>query len=143
MLIFSNCGTIANALSKEDKDLRPVYLMNCPSGASVSFEGKNYEITNEDYIKYKVVTYDKINMPAVKLPFKKGGKLTITAGGKSATLDMKAGLWGASTCGNCIIFFGVGHAIDYVTKNDRVLKPRIIDVEAFLKGDPKSMWQKP
>jgi hypothetical protein len=79
MLIFLNYETIANTLSKEDKDLRTLYLMNCPNGATVTFEGKNYEITNEDYIKYKVVTYDKINMPALKLPFKKSGKLTITA----------------------------------------------------------------
>jgi hypothetical protein len=55
---------------------------------------------------------------------------------------MKSSLCIATNCGNNIIFLGVGHAINYITKNDRVLKPRIIDVEAFLKGDPKSILQK-
>ncbi|MBI3234535.1 MAG: hypothetical protein HYZ42_10930 [Bacteroidetes bacterium] len=143
MFISSSCGTISNALSKENKDLRLVYLMNCPSDATINFDGKDYPVITADYIKYQVVTSSKVSMPAVYLPFKKGGKLTITSGGKSASIDMKAGLWAPSTCLNCIFALGVGHAIDYATKNDRVLKPRVIDVEAFLKGEPKNLWQKP
>lgn len=138
---FNSCGTISNAIS-DQKDLRPVFLNNCPSDAVVIFEGKEYPLSSGEYVKYQVVTNTTYKMPAVYLPFHKSGDLTIKAGGKKNTIHMKAGMWAAVCAGNCIFWAGLGHAVDYFTKNDRILKPRVIDVQAFLDGKPIGDWQK-
>lgn len=143
MVLVSSCGTIVDAISKgENKGQRQVYLMNCPDDVVITFAGVTYPVSTADYMKN---AYVKIKMPAVFLPYKANGTLTLSSAamGKSNTIDMKSSLWGPTTCLNCIFLPGVGNAIDYVTKNDRILKPRLIDVTAFLNGQPKNLWQQP
>lgn len=146
LAILNSCGTLSNSLSKDwPKDTRPVYLHNCPSDLVVTCKGINVEISKADYVKYKVVTYETSSMPAIFLPYKADADVVMTSAsmGKSDTLHLKSGMWALSTGVNCCIAPVWGHALDYFTKNDRVLKPRVVDVSAFLSGKAVAQWTKP
>lgn len=143
LFTIQGCGTISSSISDWPKGTRPVYLHNCPSDAVVTCNGVNIPIGVAEWIRWKDIT--KVIMPAVYLPYKVNADIVISSAsmGKSDSLHLKCKLWGFSTTVNCCTFPVMSHIIDYATKNDRVLKPRVIDVTAFLNGKPKSEWSMP
>ncbi|MDZ4759215.1 MAG: hypothetical protein SGJ10_13900 [Bacteroidota bacterium] len=102
---------------------------------TVTYKGENINISTADYIKYRGVGFDKIKMPAVFLPYKANVDIVVSSAsvGKSATLHLQSKLWGLTTAVNCCTFPIASHILDYATKNDRVLKPRLLDCYSFLK----------
>lgn len=143
LFTVQSCGTISSSISDWPKGMRPVYLHNCPNDAVVKCNGINIPIEESEYVRWKDVT--KIKMPTIFLPYKLDTSITISSAslGKSETISLKSKLWGFSTTINCCTFPIMSHIIDYATKNDRVLKPRVIDVTAFLNGKSKSEWTTP
>ena len=143
LFTIQSCGTVSSSLSDWPKGTRPIYLHNCPSDAVVTCNGVNIPLSEAIYTRFKDLT--NIKVPAIFLPFKTDTSITISSAsiGKSQAISLKSSLWGFSTTVNCCTFPAMSHIIDYATKNDRVLKPRVLDVTAFLNGKPKSDWSKP
>ncbi len=145
-VFIQSCGTIANGLEKVNKNQRPVYLWNAPGDVVVESKGVALAVATSEYFKYKGTHNEKFDLPTFYLPYKEGDieiKISSASLGKSATLVMKPKLFGWLALANCCLGPPVGFIVDYVTKNDRTMKPRIIDVAAMLNGQDKSTWGKP
>ncbi len=141
VIFFASCGTIAGALSKGK---RPVFLIDVPKDLVVKVNGKELDIELEAFASGGVgnVT-NTYYAPAIQMPYKHPAtiQLSSAAMGKSGTLDLKPKNQSAIFWGNVIIAPIVGHIIDAVTKNNKTLTPRYIDVPAALAGKPKSEWR--
>jgi hypothetical protein len=139
---LSSCGTIASALTKGK---RPSFIVNTPKDIVVKLDGKPLDIELELFASDEYVgTGSSLNYytSAVKLPYKKKITLEFSSAslGKTGTLELNPKASGAIFWGNVIIAPIVGHIIDKVTKNSKVLKPKYIDVMKVLNNVPMKDW---
>lgn len=137
--LFSSCGSISGLLTKHK---RPVYLMMSPGDLVVKIDGVKQEIESDIFATYSLngLTINYYTS-SIRLPYKDKVKMEISSQGKSAIFELKPKNSGAIFWGNFISFPIVGHIVDGVTKNNKTLKPRYIDVESALAGKPSKDWR--
>ncbi len=143
---LASCGTITGAISKK----RPVSLMLAPSDIEVKANGEPVEVTSEvfdirsgDDLTLNLSTTTSYATKGVRLPYKKPVTLELysPSAGKRATIELKSRASGLFFWGNLFSFPILGHIVDGVTKNNHLLKPRYIDVDAALAGKPIKEWR--
>ena len=139
---FSSCGTIASALTKGK---RPSFILNAPADVVIQQDGKVLELELELFTATEYIgTASSTNYytAAVNLPYKKKTTLVFSSAtlGKTATLELKPKNQAAIFWGNLIMAPIVGHIIDGVTKNNKILKPKYIDVASVLNNVPLKDW---
>ena len=137
-LVFSSCGSIFSAFSGGE---RPVYVVNAPKDLVVTQDGIEQDISLEVFASqegYGVST--TFYTSAVKLPYKKDLTLKLSSGGKSNTIDLESKRWKSIFWCNLFTFPIVGHIIDFSSRNNKVLKPRYIDVTSLLNNVPIKDW---
>lgn len=139
-LLMSSCGTIAGAITGGK---RPSFLINAPQDVTVKLNGEALAINSELFASNNVgkVSRDYYTA-AVKMPYKNPVSIVIssTSTGKTATLDLKPKNSSAIFWGNIFIAPIVGHIIDGVTRNNKMLQPKYIDVESALNNVPLKDW---
>lgn len=139
---FSSCGTIAGAITKGK---RPSFILNAPADVVVKKDGQVLDLelelfTATNYVGSTAST--NYYTAAVKLPYKKKVTLEFSSKslGKTVTLELKPKNQAAIFWGNVIIAPIVGHIIDAVTKNNKILKPKYIDVASVFNNIPVKDW---
>lgn len=137
---LNSCGTIAGAITGGK---RPCFLVNAPKDVEVKLDGETLDISSELFAStsFGNVTSDYY-AAAVKMPYKKPVTIYISSPslGKSASLDLKPKGSGAIFWGNVFLAAGVGHIIDAVTHNNKMLQPKYIDVASALNNIPVKDW---
>ncbi len=138
-LSLNSCGTILNAKKKGKTE---VFLIDAPAGLSVSSNGENLSIESDIFAatgkEHGAIEY---HTNCVRLPRKKKATITLSAGGKTATVALKPKVWGKIVVVDALLTAGIGWWVDIPTGNILTLKPRLIDVPAALAGKPKSQWR--
>lgn len=140
IIIFtSGCGTIAGTITKGK---RPVFLIDVPKDAVVNVDGKKLDMEMEAFASGGVgnVT-NTYYAPSVKLPYKHNTTIEISSMGRTGIVDLKPTNQSAIFWGNLLFAPIVGHIIDGVTKNNKTLGPRYVDVAAVLAGKKPSEWR--
>lgn len=137
---LNSCGTIAGAITGGK---RPSFLVNAPKDVTVKLNGETLDITSELFASNVAgnATRDYY-AAAVKMPYKKALtiQLSSASAGKSTTLDLKPKGISAIFWGNILIAPIVGHIIDGVTNNNKMLQPKYIDVQSALNNIPVKDW---
>lgn len=137
---LSSCGTVGSALSGGK---RPSFLVNAPKDVVVKLNGEKLDISSELFATGGIGNVDKsYYTAAVNIPFKNPVSIQVSSAseGKSSTLDLKPKGSTAIFFGNLIFAPIVGHLIDAVTKNNKILEPKYIDVASVLNNVPLKDW---
>ena len=150
---FSSCGTISNAITGGK---RPSFIVNAPKDVVLKLDGKELAIKSELFASTSGVTSTTTTAQstltttstrdfytsAVNIPYKKPVTLEISSAssGKTASINLKPKRQSAIFWGNLIFCPIVGHIIDGVTHNNRVLSPRYIDVASVLNNVALKDW---
>jgi hypothetical protein len=140
--MVSSCGTFGNMLTKGK---RPSFIVNAPSDVVIKIDGKVVALESELFASTEYFN-SKGSMnyytAAVNIPYKKPVTLEISSSsmGKTAMLSLTPKRQGAIFWGNLIFFPIVGHIIDGVTDNNKILNPRYIDVTSALNNIPLKDW---
>ncbi len=138
LFAFSSCGSIAGAFTKGK---RPSYIVNSPKDVTITKDGKELDVALELFAVTEGYGQSlNFYTSAIKLPYKKATTLQITSGSRTGTVDLKPKGTRAIFWGNLIFAPIVGHIIDGVTKNNKSLQPRYIDVESVLNHVPLEDW---
>lgn len=138
---ITSCGTIAGAITKGK---RPVYLIDAPKDLTVKVNGQEQDISSELFASHSDIGASRtvdFYTAAVNLPYKKKMNMQLSTSGGAGSVDLKPKSQSAIFWANLIFAPIVGHIIDAVTKNNKTLGPRYIDVPAVLAGKPKSDWR--
>jgi hypothetical protein len=146
-LFLNSCGTILGAITHQK---RPVWFYLAPNDLEVKANDKPVNITMSAYKTNKTNIGNTATLQTsyytqtVKLPYKEHITLQISSAsqGKKATIELKPKRSGGIFFLNIITFPIVGHIIDGITKNNRVLSPRDIDVPMALDGKSPKQWRK-
>lgn len=138
LLVMSSCGSIAGALTKGK---RPSFIVNSPKDVTITKDGKELDVALELFAVTEGYGQSlNFYTSAIKLPYKNAATLQITSGNRTGTVDLKPKGNRAIFWVNLIFAPIVGHIIDGVTKNNKSLQPRYIDVESVLNHVPLKDW---
>lgn len=139
MASLNSCGTILNASKKGKTE---VFLIDAPGDLSVSSNGEHLSMESDIFAANgKTNGATAFYTKCVRLPRKKKATLTLSSGGKTATVALKPKVWGKIAVVDALLTAGFGWLIDIPTGNILTLKPRLIDVPAALAGKPRSQWR--
>lgn len=140
MLLIQSCGTIGGAITGGK---RPTFIVNAPSDVVVKLNGEVQDITSELHAS-NVAGSRSVDYytSAIKIPYKHPVTLEISSERlkKSGSVDLKPKGSGAIFVGNLLIFPVIGHIIDGVTKNNKTLRPKYIDVTSVLNNVAQKDW---
>jgi hypothetical protein len=102
------------------------------NGQNLSIESDIFAATGKEHgaIEY--------HTSCVRLPRKKKAIITLSAGGKTANVQVKPKLWGKIVVVDALLTAGIGWWVDIPTGNILTLKPRLIDVPAHWQVNPKA-----
>jgi hypothetical protein len=149
---FSSCGTISNAVTGGK---RPSFIVNAPKDVVLKLDGKELDIKSELFAstsgqissatsssKIQTIATRNFYTSAVNIPYKKPVTLEISSAstGKTATIKLKPKRQSAIFWCNLIFCPIVGHIIDGVTNNNKILTPRYIDVASVLDNVAIKDW---
>jgi hypothetical protein len=137
---LNSCGTFFNALAGGK---RPTMLVNGPKDFVVKLNGEEQNITSESFAGGGIGNVDVTYYgAAVNLPFKKPLTVEISSmlENKTGSVNLTPKNSGAIFFLNLITFPIVGHIIDGVTKNNKVLQPKYVDVNSVLNNVPMKDW---
>lgn len=138
LLGLNSCGSVAGALTKGK---RPSYIVNSPADVVIKQNGKELDVALELFaITEGYGQTLNFYTSAIKLPYKDAVTLQISSGGKTGSVELKPKGNRSIFWGNLIFAPIVGHIIDGVTKNNKSLQPRYIDVESVLNNVPLKDW---
>lgn len=141
-ITFSSCGTVSNAITGGK---RPSFIVNAPKDVVLKLNGQELPIEKELFASSSNIgatATRNFYTAAVNIPYKKPITLEISSpsSGKTATINLKPKRQSAIFWGNLIFFPLVGHIIDGVTNNNKVLTPRYIDVSSVLNNVAFKDW---
>jgi hypothetical protein len=134
--LFMGCASLASGITG---GRRPVYLINSPFDLRVSTDGKERRITREAFDANPnagIVYYTA----GVKLPFKEPMQLELYSGSRTAKVQLRPKTRVVYHVLTLFIFPIGGNIIDAVTKNDKELYPKYIDVQAAMAGAGPDEW---
>ena len=137
---LSSCGTIADALTKGK---RPSFILNAPADVVVKLDGKPLDIELELFASTNIANVSNdFSTAAVNIPYKKATTLEVSSArlGKTGTVVLTPERSGPIFWGNLLFAPIVGHIIDGITDNNKVLSPRYIDVNSVLNNIPFKDW---
>lgn len=137
---LNSCGTLGNALSGGK---RPSFLVNAPKDVVIKLNGEQQDISSEIFATGGIGNVDNTYYAAaVNMPYKKPLSIQLSSAseGKTSTLDLKPKNSSTIFWGNLIFAPIVGHIIDGVSKNNKVLEPKYIDVTSALNNVPMKDW---
>lgn len=140
MALISSCGTIASGITGGK---RPSFLMNAPADVQVKLNGEVQDIKSELFASNVTgsSTVDYYGW-AIKIPYKQPVTLEISSSslGKTGTVELTPKSSSAIFWGNVFICPIAGHILDAVTKNNKMLRPKYIDVVSVLNNVPQKDW---
>lgn len=140
LLFASSCGTIGGAITGGK---RPSFIVNAPSDVVVKLNGEVQNISSEVHASNTAGkgTVDYYTA-AVKIPYKHPVTLEISSYrlGKTGTVNLKPKSSTLIFIGNLLICPLAGHILDAVTKNNKTLRPKYIDVASVLNNIPLNKW---
>jgi len=138
LLAMSSCGSITGAITKGK---RPSFIVNSPKDVTITKDGKELDVALELFAVTEGYGQSlNFYTSAIKLPYKEATTLEITSGGRTGTVELKPKGTRSIFWLNLIFAPIVGHIIDGVTKNNKSLQPRYIDVESVLNHVPVQDW---
>jgi hypothetical protein len=137
---LTSCGSLSSGISGGK---RAVFLINAPYDLKVIANGEEKEITREAFAYTPTSSSSGINYftSGVKLHYKERVQLELISGNQTARVELKPKTRPVYHIATIFIFPLGGNIIDAVTKNDRELYPRFIDVQAALSGINQNKWE--
>ncbi len=133
---------------------RPVFLVGAPDDIQVKHNGKKIDVKEQTMAYFVTKTYSasmrektKFRHPAALIKVRRNNKLEFTAGGKTATINMKG------KAGKGILFLvleapitlGIGTIVDLATTSYYYPGTKYIDIVAAFSNiaprDKKSLYQ--
>jgi hypothetical protein len=141
----SSCGTLTSSITGGK---RPVFMMDAPSDLEVKVNGEQVELKKQ-YFSSNQSSGSGVNVTtnyftsAARISHKKTADFELYSPSlnKTAKFTLKPKSSGLFFWANMFTFPVGGHIIDAVTKGNKLMKPRYVDVSAALDGKPVAEWR--